>query len=191
MKPWITGKRVLDVGCVGGLNWSDESRSEWLHEFVRTHAASVVGLDFAEREAKKLQQEGYDIRIGDAEKTDLGETFECIVGGEIIEHLMNVGDFLSNMKHHLAPGGTLVLTTPNPFYPKRQFEILFSGKADVHPDHTLWYCPQTLTYALKRAGFREINIIPFSNSHGLNAIGRLPGAIRPWFSTNLMAVAKV
>lgn len=163
--------------------------SEWLHAFVQKQADSVVGLDFAESEIEKLRARGYDIRAGNAETVDLGEQFDCIVGGEIIEHLMNVGLFLENMKRHLKPGGTIVLTTPNPFYPKRQFEILFSGKADVHPEHTLWYCPQTLTYALRCAGYKDIEIIPFSNSHGLGAIGRLPGNMRPWFSTNLMAVA--
>lgn len=185
----VAGKSVLDVGCVDHRAVR-ANRPEWLHAFVQERARRVVGLDVAEDEAEILNARGFDIRVGDAETIDLQETFDCVVGGEIIEHLENPGRFLRNMHRHLRPGGTIVLTTPNPFYPLRQLEILLRGRAKVHPEHTGWFCPQTLAYVLQRAGFEHVQVIPFSNSEAFFKLGRLPGQIRSWYSTNLLATAR-
>lgn len=185
----VDGKTVLDVGCVAHLA-SRADQQDWLHVFICARADSVVGLDFAEKEAEKLNRRGYDIRTGNAETIDLGQAFDCVVAGELIEHLDNPGLFLRNMWRHLRPGGTIALTTPNPFYPKRLFEIMLNGKAEVHPQHTMWLCPDTLESLLRRAAFERIDIIPFSNSEACFRIGRIPGNLWPWLHTNLLALAR-
>jgi 2-polyprenyl-3-methyl-5-hydroxy-6-metoxy-1,4-benzoquinol methylase len=185
----VEGKSVLDVGCVDHEALRAD-RPEWLHAFIAERASHVIGLDMAAAEAETLNRRGYKIRIGNAETVELDEKFDCIVGGEIIEHLDNPGLFLNNMYCHLRPGGSIILTTPNPFYPLRQVEILLHGRVAVHPEHTLWYCPQTLAYALRRAGFTNIEVRPFSNSEAFFRLGRLPGNLRPWFATNLLATGQ-
>ena len=39
--------------------------------------------------------------------------FDCVVAGEIIEHVPNPDDLLREIRRVLTPGGTLVLSTPN------------------------------------------------------------------------------
>lgn len=185
----VQGKNVLDVGCVDH-EAAKETGDEWLHKVILEHASSVLGLDYAEEEVKDLVQKGYNIVYGNAEEVELGKKFDVIVAGELIEHLSNPGRFLENMRKHLHKNGEIVLTTPNPYYPKRMAEILIQGQAKVHPQHVMWYCPRTLTEILTRAGFSEIKIIPFNNTERWRGVVNSLTRFRPWFSTNLLAVAK-
>lgn len=185
----VSGKRVLDVGCVDH-HASKEEESEWLHRVVVESASDVVGLDFEKREVEELSARGYKVIFGDAEEVKLDMKFEVVVAGELIEHLSNPGRFLSNMRDHLVENGTIVLTTPNPFYPKRLMEIVWSGKAGVHPQHVMWYCPTTLAEILRRAGFGEIKIVPFNNTERYRWLVSPLTKFRPWLSTQLFASAK-
>jgi len=185
----VQGKSVLDVGCVDH-EAAKETGDEWLHKVILEHASSVLGLDYAEEEVKDLVQKGYNIVYGNAEEVELGKKFDVVVAGELIEHLSNPGKFLENMRKHLHENGEIVLTTPNPYYPKRMAEILIQGRAQVHPQHVMWYCPRTLTEILTRAGFSEVKIIPFNNTERWSGVVNSLTRFRPWFSTNLLAVAK-
>ena len=52
--------------------------------------------------------------MGDAEHFALDRQFDTIVAGDLIEHLGNVEGFLKSVMGCLAPGGKLVIQTPNP-----------------------------------------------------------------------------
>ena len=185
----VKGKNVLDVGCVDH-EASKEGGEEWLHRVILDNASDVLGLDYAEDEVHELFSKGYNMVYGNAEEVSLDRAFDVIVAGELIEHLGNPSRFLENMRGHLHKNGEIVLTTPNPFYPKRFLEILLSGKASVHPQHVVWYCPTTLSEILSRAGFADIRIVPINNSERFGwAVNKL-SAFRPWFSTNLLAIAR-
>lgn len=185
----VAGKDVLDVGCVDH-SADMEQGAGWLHGHIRRHARSTLGLDLEAEEVAKLVTRGYDVVCGDAEQVDLGRTFEVVVAGELIEHLSNPGRFLDNMARHLVPGGEILLTTPNPFYPKRLAEVFVGGKAQVHPQHVSWYCPQTLEAALRRAGYVDIQVVPFNNTERLRSVVNGLTSLRPWWSTNLMGIAR-
>lgn len=185
----VRDKKVLDVGCVDH-EASKEAGNEWLHKVVLDHASDVLGLDFAEDEVRKLVAKGYNIAYGNAEEINLHQKFDVIVAGELIEHLSNPGKFLENMRRHLNENGEIVLTTPNPFYPKRMVEILFHGRALVHPQHVMWYCPSTLTEILSRAGYTNIQIIPINNSERWSGAVNWLTRLRPWLSTNLLVHAR-
>jgi len=181
----VTGRDVLDVGCVRGAKTED-----WLHREICKRARHAIGIDIAEQEVRELQSQ-YNIVYGDAHTINLSRQFEVVVAGELIEHLENPGLFLENMLKHLNPGGRIIITTPNPFYPKRILEILFRGDIDINEEHTCWYCHITLTQLLKRVGFEDVDIRFTNSAKRFHGLGRLPSLLlRRKFSSHIVAVAR-
>lgn len=105
----------------------------------------------------RLRAEGYDVRLGNAETLELGEGFDTVVAGEVIEHLANPGLFLERVKAHLKPGGRVVLSTPVPF---GLLHLLYAWrkwpKKCSNPKHTLWLWPSTLGELAGRAGLSVV-----------------------------------
>ena len=106
VEPAVTGRSVLDIGpaeMVGTVNRAKHDR--WLHGRVALAASRLVGIDHSKDQVAVLQRLGYDIRRGDAEDFDLGERFEVVLAGEVIEHLSNPGRFLDCAREHLVDEG--------------------------------------------------------------------------------------
>jgi SAM-dependent methyltransferase len=93
----------------------------------------------------------------DAQTLDLGRTFDVVWAGELIEHLSCAGGFLDAARRHLAPGGQLVLTTPNAFAVSN-FVYRIGGKPRVNRGHTCWYDETTLSQLLRRHGFDVVEV---------------------------------
>ena len=158
--------------------------------FRRMHAVNprVVGLDQDADGVAALVREGFEAVAGDAETTDLGRHFDCIVAGEVIEHLANPGRFLENMRRHLAPGGALVLTTPNPFAQGQTSRIWRRGRPLVHEEHTNWQDPTTLAVLLGRAGLRVADGAWIQPPRALTRSWKR--LLRPWFAHSFAVVAR-
>ncbi len=143
---------VLDIGCA-----SRYGRADWLHGLLAKDAGDLVGIDMNAKIVGELEAAGYNVRLADAQDFDLGRQFDVVFAGELIEHLDNVHGFLSSVRRHLAPGGRLVLTTPNAFY-VGNFVYRLGGHARVHPQHTAWYCESTLRRVLSVNGFPRTDL---------------------------------
>jgi 2-polyprenyl-3-methyl-5-hydroxy-6-metoxy-1,4-benzoquinol methylase len=152
VKDLIRGSSVLDVGCA-----SRHRRADWLHGLIAEQCSDLVGIDLDETAVEKLRADGHDIRLGDARDFDLGRKFEVVWAGEVIEHIDDMRGFLQSVKRHLEPNGRLVLTTPNAFY-LGNFVYRLGGHARVHPEHTCWYCEDTLRRALEMNGYDQVDI---------------------------------
>lgn len=152
VRPYLAGRSVLDVGCASRFG-----RSDWLHGLIAGVAADAVGLDVADDAVDAIRESGFDIRLGDAQGFDLGQRFDCVFAGEIIEHLDDVGGFLQSVRRHLNQAGRLVITTPNAFY-LMNFVYRMGGKARVNAQHTCWFCEDTLRQVLERNGFRLVEM---------------------------------
>jgi 2-polyprenyl-3-methyl-5-hydroxy-6-metoxy-1,4-benzoquinol methylase len=152
VRPLLRAHSVLDIGCA-----SRYGRDDWLHGLLARDTADLVGIDLNAKIVAKMQGDGFDVRLADAQDFDLGRTFDVVFAGEIIEHLDNVHGFLSSVRRHLSPGGPLVLTTPNAFY-VGNFIYRLGGRARVHPQHTHWYCETTLRRVLSVNGFAHVDI---------------------------------
>ncbi len=148
----LEGRSVLDVGCA-----SRYGRPDWVHGLVEKAASTAMGIDIDAGTIEALLAEGHDVQLADARDFDLGRTFDVVFAGEIIEHLDDVHGFLAGVRRHLRPGGQLVLTTPNVFY-VGGFVYRFGGHGQVHPQHTCWYCEDTLRQVLTANGFTDIEI---------------------------------
>ena len=152
VSPLITGKSVLDVGCA-----SRYGKPDWIHGLLSEQVTDLVGIDIDEKTIRELQGKGFTARLADAQNFDLGRTFDTVFAGELIEHLGNVEGFLQSARRALAPGGRLVLTTPNAFY-VGNFVYRWGGHGQVHPEHTCWFCEDTLRAVIRRSGFTNVDI---------------------------------
>ena len=104
--PLVRGKRVLDIACGEGYGAA---------ALLRAGAASVTGVDVsAETCAHAAQRYGLNTLVGDAQQIPLADaSVDVVVSFETIEHISDPGRFLDECARVLAPGGTIVISTPN------------------------------------------------------------------------------
>jgi len=188
--PYVKGKHVLDLGCTDTKTDGHVAEAEiGLHRWLITQCASVLGADLDPHGVARMVEAGFNVCCADAEDLQLGRRFDCIVAGEIIEHLSNPGRAVASWRDHLNPDGVLLLTTCNPFYFKQTWKIARRGRPQVHGGHTMWFDPSTLGQLLGRAGLEIISgawIRPRRRFHPL----AFPSLLRPYFSSNLALAAR-
>ena len=107
IKP-LDGKTALDIGCGAGL----------VCEPLARLGAQVTGVDAASDNvaaaSAHAKASGLDIRYmaGEVASLDIG-TFDLVTSLEVVEHVADKRAFLADVAARLAPGGLLVLSTPN------------------------------------------------------------------------------
>jgi 2-polyprenyl-6-hydroxyphenyl methylase / 3-demethylubiquinone-9 3-methyltransferase len=110
-RPPFAGLRALDIGCGGGL----------LCEPLARQGFSVTGLDAAAENITIAHDHAagagltIDYRSGSAEALAANRPgqFDLITCLEVIEHVADIDSFLAAIAALLAPGGLLILSTPN------------------------------------------------------------------------------
>ena len=104
----LTGKTALDIGCGAGL----------VCEPLARLGAQVTGVDAARDNvaaaSAHAEGSGLDIRymLGEVASLDIG-TFDLVTSLEVVEHVADKRAFLADVAARLAPGGLVVLSTPN------------------------------------------------------------------------------
>jgi 2-polyprenyl-3-methyl-5-hydroxy-6-metoxy-1,4-benzoquinol methylase len=150
----VRGKTVLDVG-VAAHSLSYIERPDWRHGIIRRAAAHCLGIDILAPLVKELAARGFNVRCVDAtSEDDLGERFDVVFIGDVIEHVNDVVALLRFAARHLAPSGRIYATTPNPF--SRKFIRLFFRERMIvtNLDHVTWITPTMAMEVARRAGLR-------------------------------------
>lgn len=104
----LAGKRALDVGCGAGL----------LAEPLARLGADVMGIDAAPEnvEVARAHAAGQGLAITycatGVESLREGD-FDLVTSMEVIEHVSDPALFVKGLVAALAPGGLLVMSTPN------------------------------------------------------------------------------
>jgi SAM-dependent methyltransferase len=155
--PRVAGKKVLDIGIVEhSANYID--RPNWRHGRIAAVAAHCLGIDILEPLLDELRHRGFNTRCVDATSDiDMGERYEAIFIGDVIEHVNNPTALLSFAERHLASEGRLYVTTPNPFSRKflRQFHRQH-GSLVGNLDHVAWITPTQAMELARRAGLNMV-----------------------------------
>lgn len=155
----IRGRRAAHVGFVDSGCWSYHDRFDsWLHAHLDAAASSLVGLDLDEAGVQRALELGFAAHAVDARDPEavaaLGlDPVDVVVAGEVIEHLDDSGSFLEGLHSLVAPGGRLVVTTPNASGLLNAGAAALAGYEVNHPDHVTLYSCFTLTNLMQRHGW--------------------------------------
>ncbi|HUG15515.1 MAG TPA: methyltransferase domain-containing protein, partial [Thermomicrobiales bacterium] len=150
---FASGQRVLDCGCGEGYGSA----------LLAETAAEVVGLDRDARvvefaAAKYALSDRLRFIASDAERLPFDDgAFDLITCFQVLEHLHDARSFLREARRVLAPGGALLLTTPN---------VLVAGERP-NPHHVHDYRPDELQ-ALLHTVFDAVEIRGVFGSERVN-----------------------
>jgi SAM-dependent methyltransferase len=145
------------------------SGSGWLRSEVGDPDVAIDGIDLYEKRPERYRS----FLHHDLEKGVPGSLprYDAIVSCEGIEHIANPGLFLTTAREHLEAGGTLIVTTPNTWYPEARLRYFLRGFFPSFPPlagkiapgthmHVMpWSWPQLYLH-LALAGFSEIELHP-------------------------------
>jgi SAM-dependent methyltransferase len=105
---------ILEVACgVGGITLP-----------LARLGARVRALDIDERDVAMLTARARELRfdnltagVEDAFTFQHDTRYDVIVASEVMEHVLDPDALLDNLVRHMAPGGLLIVTTPNGYGP--------------------------------------------------------------------------
>lgn len=159
------GQQVLDMGCGEG----------WFTRRLLDGGMQVVGADVAREPLRRARRRHPDLSLtlieDDAPWPFEVAQFDAVWAGEVIEHVADTTGWLSELRRVLAPGGALLLSTPDHGLLRRISLALRPGAFDAHfdprSDHLRFYTRTSLRGLLRDFRFEAIRI---------EGLGGLPGA---------------
>jgi SAM-dependent methyltransferase len=125
----------------------------------------VVGIEVDSKAAAMARKRIDDVYCGDAREiiNIIGEKFDWMIGGDIVEHLEEPWSFLSELRRISAPGGRLLLSLPNLANASiindllhGRFDYVYMGLTCV--GHVRFFTRRTIEEMLAIAGWRVESI---------------------------------
>lgn len=156
----LDAKSILEFGC------GEAPLGEALK---KRQKCRVVGVELDRHAAAIARKRIDDVYCGDVREIVelLHERFDCIVGGDIVEHLDEPWSFLAALRKISAPGGQLLLSLPNVANAsvvsdllQGRFDYVYMGLTCV--GHLRFFTRQTVAEMLTIAGWEVVAIEPQS-----------------------------
>jgi len=167
LRKYVNSGRLLDVGCSTGIFLGAALASGW----------SGQGLEYSPDSSKIAREaHGLDVQTGELRPdTYAPSSFDVVTFWDVIEHLPDPRGTLTLVIDILAPGGLLLLKTPNAdgLYPRLALRLArqlgFWGHAEP-PGHLYQFSVESLTKLAQQSGFEVVAVhhqrIPISYSFG-------------------------
>ncbi|WP_410661585.1 methyltransferase domain-containing protein [Amycolatopsis sp. lyj-112] len=163
--PLCAGKLVLEAGCGEGYGAG----------LIATVAERVLALDYDVLTTEHVSRRYPAIGVARANLVFLplrDASVDVVANFQVIEHLWDQGAFLAECHRVLAPGGRLIVTTPN--------RLTFTPDSDtpLNPFHTRELAPSELDELLLGAGFEVETLHGLHHGEGVRELdGRYGGSI--------------
>ncbi len=155
-------REVLEAGCGEGYGADLTGRRG-------AHASIALDYDEATVAHVRARYPRVEIRHGNLAELPLADSsVDVVVNFQVIEHLWDQGQFVSECFRVLRPGGVFLVSTPN--------RITFSPGRDtpLNPFHTRELNAAELTELLHDAGFTVESMLGVFHGAGLARAGRPP-----------------
>jgi 2-polyprenyl-3-methyl-5-hydroxy-6-metoxy-1,4-benzoquinol methylase len=146
-------KRVLDAGCDTG----------YLGEALGAFGNETSGVEINPVTAEEARHKLARVAVADLESTDLVEvfgraSFDVVVFGDVLEHLRDPLSVLRQARPLLAPGGSVLISTPNIAHGDVRLALLngqfnYTKLGILDETHTRFFTRTSLVDFLHDAGF--------------------------------------
>lgn len=149
LRPYLTGKNILDVGCGTGFF------SSWIAEEMNSTVTGVE-IDEAKLEYGLNNFNNITLKKMDMRKLDFPENgFEVITSFDTIEHIDHYDQkiFCNNVRRILQPGGIFVCNTPN--------KAVYSSGSDqsaFHEHKKEFEVDEFIDFLKDTCGFPEVDL---------------------------------
>jgi O-antigen biosynthesis protein len=172
----LSAKRILEIGCASGMTGKAlQERS--LDE--------LVGVELIEEVAENAKPYYTRVFAGDIEQLELpfeAGHFDCIIYGDVLEHLVDPWALLKKHRLLLNDGGAIVLSIPNIRHYRIAKRLILHGAWEYTGDgildktHLRFFTLKSIRSMLEEAGFEIVTTVkPTHGAKWLKAINRLTG----------------
>jgi 2-polyprenyl-3-methyl-5-hydroxy-6-metoxy-1,4-benzoquinol methylase len=143
--------RVLDLGCGAG----------YFSALAAASGAIVTGADVAQEALRRAHAANPGIHFELVPFDGLlpfdDTSFDLVWASEVIEHVADTANWLSEVRRVLVPGGAVVITTPA----HGRLRLLVHGVerySDPQGDHLHLYTKRSLRELLREFGFSSVEV---------------------------------
>ena len=163
IKKCAAGCNTLDIGA-GEHHPGYMFTDSWEHAQISMVSQKCIGLDIQPELVDAANSRGYNFICRDITDStaDLGEYFDFIFMGDVIEHLGDLTAGMQFIRRHLAEDGFALVTTPIPFhYYLKSIANVFVTKLPYVPnlEHTCWITPSNMLEICSRASLHLSEIV--------------------------------
>jgi 2-polyprenyl-3-methyl-5-hydroxy-6-metoxy-1,4-benzoquinol methylase len=157
----LAARTILDVGCAEGALGAAYLR--------RNPTARFLGIDIdaasVDHAARRLSEVAFMDVEADPMPFDIPGGIDCIVYGDVLEHLREPWDVVANHREFLTPDGTVLICMPNVEHWSFAYSLL-TGKFNYEDQglfdrtHLRWFTPRTMASLLVDAGLHLSDVSP-------------------------------
>jgi glycosyltransferase involved in cell wall biosynthesis len=166
--------KILDLGCSSGL----------LSERLQAMGHHVTGVDLNEIEGvHERTDDFYRADLNDGIPPEVGTGFDVVLGADVLEHLVNPGALIRQVRSVLAPEGTAIFCVPNiaHWYPRSRsaFGMFdYDQRGILDSTHLRFFTRRSIRKLIERQGFTVRRMEPVGLP--LDALGVEGGGRTHW-----------